>query len=582
MSEEVATVRADEQQQSTSIFSTIKKIYTNITVEPLVVCWLLPFLMTYAAIENMNFEMACRELVTPETGYEKDICKLFVRKDEFGINCQPPADDKNNATMQFDDVKNDAIKERFPEIYASIENQLTNVYQFLCDAEDQVQNKLSTINSIRNPISSFGPLIIIIFAGPYSDKKNLRVPCMLVPYIGEALGYFTLFIASIFINGPVEFPAYAYRLLPSLTGAENLMVMGIFSYLTAVSSDENRTFRFGMFQILMTIVPIFAQSISPFLIKRWDYTQLFAAMIPVHVIGFLYAIFYLKEVKIEKKEDKKENAAYDNPTMTTTDEMISTNENIQSFEELTTETVVKSKNACLEFFDPQLATYCIRSFLKKRENGLRTIIILFMLMHFVMNGITQGETQNLFLYGRAKLGWDVDKYVYYNVFTIIAGLIGTSIAVGLLSKILKVADIFLVLISTAMSLICRGVYVFASSTVMFFSGTAIDFMYSVKLLGVRSIISKIVPTDDLSTMFALMGLFEALSGFFFPYIYPTFYQFLLKNPNYDVSYMFILSGVLFAFAFIVYIIIWKLLKRKEDAEAVNNEEKSPQMEDTKF
>lgn len=69
----------------------------------------------------------------------------------------------------------------------------------------------------------------------------------------------------------MEFPAYSYRLIPSLTGAENLMVMGIFSYLTAVSNEENRTFRFGVFQILMTIIPIVAQSISPSLISRYDY-----------------------------------------------------------------------------------------------------------------------------------------------------------------------------------------------------------------------------------------------------------------------------------------------------------------------
>lgn len=288
MTEETAAENEQQQQKpKLSIADTIKKVFTNITVEPLVICWLLPFLVTYAAIENMNFEMACRALVTPQTGFQKDICKLFVRKDELGIDCSPPGE---NAT-QFADVQTDVIAEKFPEIYASIENQTQIAYQFLCDAEEKVQNKLSTINSIRNPISSIGPLIIILFAGPWSDKKNLRVPCMLVPYLGEAIGYWckklmkkslilmliitlvALFIASIFINGPVEFPAYAYRLLPSLTGAENLMVMGIFSYLTAVSSDENRTFRFGMFQILMTIVPIFAQSISPTLIKRFNYTR---------------------------------------------------------------------------------------------------------------------------------------------------------------------------------------------------------------------------------------------------------------------------------------------------------------------
>jgi hypothetical protein len=274
-------------------------------------------------------------------------------------------------------------------------------------------------------------------------------------------------------------------------------------------------------------------------------------MVPVHIIGFFYAIFFLKEVKVVKKEEKeKENAAYDNPAMTM--EMPSSEENAQSVEQAATEAVVKSKNAFLEFFDPQLALYCVRSFFKKRENGLRTIIILFMLMHFLMNGITSGETQNLLLYVREKLGWDVDNYVYHNVFTIVAGLIGTSVAVGVLSKLLQVADIFLVLLSTAFSIICRGVYVVASTTAMFFTGTAFDFMYSVKALGVRSIISKIVPTADLSTMFAIMGLFEALAGFFFPYIYPTLYLFLLNDPKHDVSEMFLLSGALFAFALMVY------------------------------
>lgn len=176
----------EEERKSWEILTTLKKIYKNITVEPLVICWLLPFLITYAAIENMNFEMTCRGLVTNETGFSKDVCKLFVRKDEYQIQCAEPVD---NSSAQFADVKVDAIREKYPEIYASIEDKLPTVFEFLCTIEDTVQKKLSKINSIRNPVANIGPLIIILFAGPWSDKKNLRVPCMLVPYIGEAIGY---------------------------------------------------------------------------------------------------------------------------------------------------------------------------------------------------------------------------------------------------------------------------------------------------------------------------------------------------------------------------------------------------------
>lgn len=163
--------------------SIFRRIMNNITIEPLVICWLLPFLLTYASIENLQLEKACRGFVDPSTGFEKDICKIFVRKDAFNITCVGP-----NVTS-IDDIQADDMKQRFPEIYSSISDKFPVAINFLCETEEKVQKKLSAINAIRNPISAFGPLIIILFAGPWSDKKNLRVPCMLVPFLGEAIGY---------------------------------------------------------------------------------------------------------------------------------------------------------------------------------------------------------------------------------------------------------------------------------------------------------------------------------------------------------------------------------------------------------
>lgn len=310
-----------------------------------------------------------------------------------------------------------------------------------------------------------------------------------------------------------------------------------------------------------------------FKIKFNGFSELFGSMIPVHIFGFLYAIMYLKEVKVPQN---LENAAYDNPAMTM--EVTSTNLPTAVTDENITKGEKQCKNSVIEFFDPHHAISCITSLLKKRENHLRRILILFMIMHMLCNGVFQGEAQNCFLYVRSKLSWDVDTYVYHNVFNAVCGLIGTSIAVGVLSKILKVGDIFLVLLSTFLSIISRGVYIGANKTSHFFAGTAIDFTFSIKFLAVRSIISKIVPNDDLSTMFAIMGLFEAFAGFVFPFIYPTFYQFLLKDPHHDISEIFMLSGFLFVIAFLVYLYEWYLIKLKDKAEGVKEED----MENTKL
>jgi hypothetical protein len=227
-------------------------------------------------------------------------------------------------------------------------------------------------------------------------------------------------------------------------------------------------------------------------------SELFGMMIPVHVIGLIYAFVFLREVKVEKSQ---ETAAYDNPAMDT--EL--PNRNDASTLQIAEEEVEKSKNFCIEFFDPRLAKQCITCFLKKREFGARSIIILLMAMHFIINGVVNGETQNIFLYQRSKLNWDIDTNTYHSVFSIVLGLIGTLLMIGVLSKYLQITDIVLTIISTVLTVISRFVYSIVTTTVGFFAGTAIDFTFSVKLLTVRAIISKLVPTDDLSTMFAVMG-----------------------------------------------------------------------------
>lgn len=162
--------------------SRFRRTLKLITIEPLVICWLLPFLLTYSATENLNIEKACRGF---SENFDKDLCKLFVRKDNFDITC----DDNNNITS-IETIKRREIEEQYPAVYDSIRDNFDAAMNFLCTVEGPVQQKLSGINAIRNPIAAIGPLIIILFAGPWSDKKNLRVPCMIVPFLGEAIGYF--------------------------------------------------------------------------------------------------------------------------------------------------------------------------------------------------------------------------------------------------------------------------------------------------------------------------------------------------------------------------------------------------------
>lgn len=45
---------------------------------------------------------------------------------------------------------------------------------------------------------------------------------------------------------PPEIPAFGTRVIPSVFGGEQLMTMALYSYMAAISSDENRTLRFDL------------------------------------------------------------------------------------------------------------------------------------------------------------------------------------------------------------------------------------------------------------------------------------------------------------------------------------------------
>lgn len=70
---------------------------------------------------------------------------------------------------------------------------------------------------------------------------------------------------------PVEVPAYLYKIVPSITGADSLMTVAAFSYLGAISTDENRFFRFALFQIIITLIPVAGQISSPLLFDKYGY-----------------------------------------------------------------------------------------------------------------------------------------------------------------------------------------------------------------------------------------------------------------------------------------------------------------------
>jgi Na+/melibiose symporter-like transporter len=308
--------------------------------------------------------------------------------------------------------------------------------------------------------------------------------------------------------------------------------MAAYSYLTAITTEENRTFRFGAFSAMLSVIPFIGNLAAPTLMKSFNYAQLFGMMISVHILGLVYFL------RLEEPEEKFVDNGHDNLGM---DDQIKT-ESLKEKSITSTEELDKverdSKNYILEFFDLAYAVQCISVVMKKRENVLKSLLIFLLASYYFSYSVTLCEDGVLFFFQRKVLNWDVDTYVYNFAYRIFCGTVGTIIMTEVFGKYLKVPDIFLALISIVLSIVSKFVYYSSDTTLKFFIGSTIDAAEAVRNLVIRSIVTQVITADETSTIFSLMGILEAVGQFIFSFIYPKVYQYLLPIDNVKLIFMF--------------------------------------------
>lgn len=201
--------------------SWFRKFLGYISVEPFVVAWVLPSCLLIVAMENLNLEKACRV----NLGLNDTICTNMINKTINNIDCAEVA--AAASELSTSDMFNETISD------ASL------LATAVCFAETESQKLLSFVFGIRAPIAAIFPLIIVLFAGGWSDKKGIRKPLVLFPIVGELIGALILLLSSIFMDEiPMEVPAISERVIPSLFGGQTLMLMGIYAYLSGKFKND--------------------------------------------------------------------------------------------------------------------------------------------------------------------------------------------------------------------------------------------------------------------------------------------------------------------------------------------------------
>ncbi|KAK9307203.1 hypothetical protein QLX08_002380 [Tetragonisca angustula] len=236
---------------------------SNITVEPMVACYVIPCMLASLATQNLSLEKACRV----NLAYPDEVCTALAERNTTGYEAE----------------------------------------------ETAVQQLVAGMQTWKTALTSGLPTILILFMGAWSDRTGLRKPCMLLPIVGEFLSSVSMLLCTYFFHEvPMEATGVFEALWPALTGGWFTMFMGVFSYIADITTVESRTLRIGAANVFLSLgVPI-GMALSGILYLKLGFYGVFSISTVCYVLSFIYGLVVIKEPprphlkqKPEKTEEKK-------------------------------------------------------------------------------------------------------------------------------------------------------------------------------------------------------------------------------------------------------------------------------------
>lgn len=232
-----------------SFCSKVKVIFSNITVEPILICYVWPSVMSSLAMQNLNLEKACRV----NLGYDDAVCDAMAQRNKTGYS------DYNEQT---------------------------------------VQKLVASMNAYKNVIQSVIPSLLLIFLGSWCDKHKRRKPPIILPVVGEMLTAIGFMISVYFFYQlPIEFNCFCEAVPPAITGGWFAMFMGVFSYVSAVTSVETRTLRIGAVNMFSNVSLTIGIALSGVLYNKTGFYGVLGLSLGMYVVALGYGMFGVKEIK---------------------------------------------------------------------------------------------------------------------------------------------------------------------------------------------------------------------------------------------------------------------------------------------
>lgn len=256
---EVDPLKQDEsgarEEEKLNFRDKIREAYSNITLEPCLLLFVSAAMLNMMSSQNLQLEKACRV----NLNFSTEICDSL--RIQNGVN--------------------------------------HNEY------ERETQKLLTKALTWKTYMTATLPCIFALFVGSFSDKTGHRKIFMIIPMAGSLLISINNMInVYFFYEMYLEITVFSESIIEGLSGGWCICFLTAFAYISAITTNENRTFRMGLISFCITVAFPVGMGLSGVLLKNFGYYGVYGISMSLNAFNILYIIFVVKDPKRTREQKK--------------------------------------------------------------------------------------------------------------------------------------------------------------------------------------------------------------------------------------------------------------------------------------
>lgn len=360
--------------------------------------------------------------------------------------------------------------------------------------EEEVQPHVANINSTILVLNSIVPAIYSLLLGSWTDKYG-RKKVLMMSFTGYTLTLGLITLISYISDNVTQLSPWYYVIaeIPMcLMGGWPTLDIAVCCYVTDLSDEKNRSFRLGFITFLNFLSSFSAYFSSSFILEVSSASIVFIISFSIAMAAFIYSIYVVDESIVVASDVSGWRQAKE----------------------------IFSISRVKEIFSTLFKT---RPFRERRM--LWCLMVIVTLVVFTMHG--NGTVNYLFV--REKFGWALREWTIFDSTNTVITVGGLFFGLMVLKKMLKISDMKIAILALVSAIIDSIFKAFASQPYQLYLSSGFGMFRLLATPLFRSIMSNILPHEEIGKVYSATTAFEALSGLGAGPLYSKIYNSTFKS-----------------------------------------------------